>query len=472
MASRQSYGEVKKLFKSFTIAATGRWSVAMPSYLIILPFGIATSLQQESWRSPLVFTNQVFLIVIAGYFGSFLYLFAMQATVLKNRKNRPDPLWKCLLVWYSTGSLQGLLSAFYANRAFHLDWNLGERVSFPTIYTGTSLALFAYYFGTIERLRVEAEALKGLEGILELDRDLIRTSETTIQFEIRNILSDDIKPQIEKLQTKLLLLNNDLDKTSLSSIYSNLIAKSSNIDSSLTSLSKSVSRIPQLRYRSENYSILTAALPRRISVRISFVLITLGVLAVQLPINGWEGVVAEEIAAVLITMTLLLISRFLKSSRIQGEEHFIVIGYFLVFIIEMGWMAVQSSFGYQLNNEVNPLYSGLLTLYAVYVASVTSNLITKNAERLNHSFQENLKLLDEISTRLTNEDDLKRSVFKTRFGALQGKLSGVTMAIQLFVTSSDESQINLDYQVLQESAGALLTEALAEISELVAFYEK
>ena len=150
-------------WNNFKLVATGRWAVSFIGFLITVPFGLIVSVEREINFNPAGGLYQAFLIACSGYFATFIYVFTLQATILKKRSLKAEPILKCIFTWYSAGVLLGLSTTAYATVAFGVSGNILERVAMPTFYTGVALALTAYFLGTIGRLREENKAFDNLE---------------------------------------------------------------------------------------------------------------------------------------------------------------------------------------------------------------------------------------------------------------------------------------------------------------------
>ena len=90
---------MKYAIQRFRFAATGRWAVSIRTYFpIVFPFGFLTSIEREQTLNPTTLI-QAISIAAGGELVCALYIFVLQATLLKSRKQRLQPLWRCVLVW-------------------------------------------------------------------------------------------------------------------------------------------------------------------------------------------------------------------------------------------------------------------------------------------------------------------------------------------------------------------------------------
>lgn len=462
---------MKHAFYNFKVAATGRWAVALPVFFLTLPFGLMVSIEREiSFNPESSFTERT-LIVSAGYFCSFLYIFTMQATLLKNRKKYSQPLWRCIFVWYSTGSVQGFFASFYAHYAYGYEWDVLIRVIMPTFYTGSALALIAFYFGSIERRRVEEQALQSLAELLAVDKGELVTSDARARAEAREALQKILKPQIEKLQGLISSLSQGEDGGSIALSIGDLNRQSVAIGRAVEREANAVSRsreieIAQRHGKRDRISLLSGIFPHNLSVRIASLVIAFGAITGQLPRNGWEGVLAGLIGSSLIAALLYLLSHITQATSRRLQKRILLLSYLLVFLAQALWTYLQPVVGFTLDDPYHPIYSALKTIYGVYIASIVSSLVIDTSARLEESKLETSKELNEIAILTRDQEALDQHLFSTRFGALQGKISGVIMALQLLESTPDTHQLAEKRQGLLRDASILLTGALVEIAEL------
>jgi hypothetical protein len=142
---------------------------------------------------------------------------------------------------------------------------------------------------------------------------------------------------------------------------------------------------------------------------------------------------------------------------------FIPFSYLTVFLVQVLWTAMQGPVGFVLNDPYNPFYSGLKTVYGVFLASLISELITSTTDNLGDTRVRNNEINDQISQLSRDQKALKRTLLEARYGEIQGKISGVVMAIRLL--QSDAGTIERQSQLLLD-AQKQLAQALEDISAL------
>ena len=466
MATGQSCGEVKNAFHNFKVSVTGRYAVSLPVFLLIVPFGFLVALEREEQLNPTSPTSHSVLSVTFGFFACFLYIFIAQATLLKDRKKAPQSLWKCFFVWYSTGLVQGMGAAIYAHFAFGLDWDLRMRLSMTTFYIGTALSLISFYFGTIERRRIEDQALQSLEQLLAIDQGEMVSTDAEARSQALSVLKKVLKPQIEKLQALIISLKNSDGNQA-----QELKAISEEISQAIDNEANAVQRNRNIKAKAatdkkRRISFLSGIFPRNLSVRISVLLIAFGSFTGQFPRNGVDGVVAGLIGTLLIAIVLIILSKLVKSHQDHNRRTYILLSYLTVFLTQAIWTFFQGDLGFELRNPYNPLYSATKTLYGVYIASIVSSLIIETTRSFENSKNQSEILRGEIAFLAREKEILDQHIHATRFGTLQGKISGVIMALQLIDATTKNSQHENRREELIENANALLSDALREIEEL------
>ena len=457
---------MREALKTFREAATGRWAVSLPAYLLTIPFGTLVGFEREHFFNPNLTNTDKLLTVSAGYFSCFLYIFLVQYLLLRDRKVRRQPLWRCIFVWYSSGAVWGLGSTYYARFIYGDVIPLADRMRLPIFYSGTVLALMAFYFGVIDKRRIEAHARRNLLSMLETDRDELYESESTLRKEARGVLESNISKQLIVLQDLLKVPTSDSKDlaTSLGNLQVLSDEMSDAVKVEISSLSK---RIKQGNLNAsednEGISLWSGLLPRVLSVRISLLLIGLGALIGQYPRNGVPGVIAGELGVVMIGIALYGLSRFAKGRSLANFPLFIPFSYLTVFLVQILWTSLQSTVGFELTEPYNPIYAGLKTLYGIFLASLISELIISTSKDLENTKTLNKALIGQISHLSSNQKHLNETLLEVRHGEIQGKIAGVIMAIQLL--QSDGKSLD-NHARLLEDAQYLLAQALEDISSI------
>ena len=285
----------------FKYAATGRWAVSIRTYLLIFPFGYLVSVERE------LLLNKVSLskaagIAIAGELASFLYLFLAQEILLGRRREQSQPIWRCFLVWITTGLVRGFGVSIYASWAFGYGFDALRRIPAATTYTTVVMALAAFYFGSIDRKRTELLALSSLDELLIQDKGTLEALDAKRSTDAIKVLENNLLPQVRALQ---LGIKGVLEKESGSESADNL--------SKLHAQSLEINRVLEVEREAlrgprngnsqtignhAEVSYWSAVIPRIISVRLTALFYTLGVFSGQFQRNGIEGVLAGMLGIV------------------------------------------------------------------------------------------------------------------------------------------------------------------------------
>jgi hypothetical protein len=193
--------------------------------------------------------------------------------------------------------------------------------------------------------------------------------------------------------------------------------------------------------------------------------IFLGASTGQLPRNGIKGVAAGIIGAIFITAILLPLSILIK--RYPANRNFLIpLGFVGIFFVQYAYNLLQPTLGFVLNNPYAPWYSGLKSLYGVYVASVIAYLLVNTGRELEGANIKGSNLRDAIHLLSLRSEVIDQSLFNARFGTLQGKITGVTMALHLMETESLGQISSARKKELLESANDLLGQSIRAIETL------
>jgi hypothetical protein len=106
------------------------------------------------------------------------------------------------------------------------------------------------------------------------------------------------------------------------------------------------------------------------------------------------------------------------------------------------------------------------SVYGVYVSSVIASLLVNTGREFDGANTKGLNLRDAIHLLSVRNEVIDQSLFDTRFGTLQGKIAGVTMALHLMETQSLGQISPSRKKELLESANQLLGESMQAIESL------
>ena len=166
-------------------------------------------------------------------------------------------------------------------------------------------------------------------------------------------------------------------------------------------------------------------------------------------------------------MTMLLIfSRI--SRRLSGTPLFLIypIAYGAVFTWQFLLLKYQKELGLNLVNPNQPIAGALKTLLNVYVPSVIASLITDSSREREALTAASENIRTRVKTLSKTTDQLKNKVVATRFGVIQGKISGVIMGLQIMQDSEESKNELMSSNKFLLQTIKLLDEAINEISNL------
>jgi hypothetical protein len=218
-------------------------------------------------------------------------------------------------------------------------------------------------------------------------------------------------------------------------------------------------------------SWLSGLIPQVISVRITLILYILGMTSGQLTRNGALGVASGLVGAVILSVVVFSLRVYSRKLRGQKRTTFIFASFPIVFLTQMFYVSNLSHIGFNLDDPYTPWYSALKTIYGFYIASIIASLIVDTSTEFKYSVTESDKMRLRLAMQENEQEALNRHLFATRFGAVQGKITGVTMALQLLSNQSLETVDTKKSEELISGAISILRDARLEIAALGREYQ-
>ena len=470
MAEWKSGDSLNAFFKTFITAATGRWAVAFPTASLVIAEGIIFAIERES-RLIKDASDSRFLVVACGELFGVFFLFFAQELLLKKRKLAPQSILKCIFVWFGAGVIRGLASALYAHFALGLPLFLFDRISNAVLFTGCGLTVVAYYAGYIENNRTANAGLASLNQFLEHDEVELNEETLMARQSALEQLRSSVLPKAIQLRELVGAIDIGNSGSQAKSELEALRHQSVQLAIAIEDERKELLRNQLIRefdhpYKDIRVNFFTAVFPKTISVRISAIIFAFGALAGQIPRNGINGIEFVAVSFVLLMPVLYVGSRI--SRRLKGINLFLlyIVTYLASFFVMYILTYNQSRLGFDLRDSNPPIAAGLKTLSTVYFASVFASLLTDTSRQRESLTYKNDSLRTRLDSALSTQEQLRNHEVSTRFGAIQGKISGVIMALQITQESQDnhlsaEASVNFLKQV-----NVLLDDAVLEISSL------
>jgi uncharacterized membrane protein len=365
------------------------------------------------------------------------------------------------LVWFGAGFIRGFFTACNANWSFGYEFAFINRLIPSITYTGFAMALVAFFFGSIERKRIEIKALNSLDQILQTDQISLAEAENAQKVIAQQVFQNQILPQINSLQyginTLLKDTQNQTESRSLKALYEQSVA----VANSLQSQKESFQNQRAINSKSDNnqdpYSYWSALIPRVLSVRITFIALLLGSFSGQYSRNGIEGVKAGFIGAVIVTAYIFPLAQIVKKDmRFKSIAYFL--GYIGAFVLQAVFNVIQPKLLLVLDNPYAPWYSAIKTTYGLYIASVIASMLVLVQGSFKNLIESGAQLEKNVEILHLQNLALEQSITESQFGTLQGKISGVSMALHLM--SAMESIDQKRKTELLSGASQLLKESL------------
>jgi len=473
VATRKSRSEVNSALQRFRFAATGRWAVSIRTYVaIVFPFGFLTSIEREQILNPGPLSESA-LIALGGELACALFIYVTQALLLGNRTRELVALWRCVFLWFGAGLVRGVFTALNAYWGFDRDYDFGIRIPSAFFYTGSAMVLAAFYFGTIERKRIQSRALSTLGTFLEQDEAQLAQIARERRLKAIEVIEVELLPKVSQLKNGIKNVltaripneSQEIDKGELEKLYNQSRDLASSLDDQKRSYDDLPERVNSIVSGGKSSSYISTILPKVISIRVTFVVIIVGSFSGQFARNGLDGVLAGFLGAIAITLYLLPISQLIK--RNLGPYRLLIfLAYVGAFAVQAGYNVIQPKIGIILDFPFPPWYSGIKTTYGVFIASIIATLIIEVQGRFEGEIEKGSDLIQKVDDLNARADLLEISVFEGRYGTLQGKITGVTMALHL-MASMNNITIERKSELLS-GANDLLSESLSEIEKLKA----
>ena len=339
---------------------------------------------------------------------------------------------------------------------FDFEPDLAVRTILPTVFTGVSSAILAFYFGTIDKRRIENNALAALDAYLLEDKESLFSRDGKARMEAITTLKNSLEPEIERLQNIASGMNQEISEMKNRDALRKILRLASEIEV----------RIDKEVMNADAKPIYFGLEPKVISVRLTAIAITLGMFAGQITRNGPRGVASGALGVIFLTLIVFILRRISKKLTGSDLRKLIIISYPVVFIIQMVYVNNISPLFFDLTNPYMPWYSAMKTVYGYYLASVIAGLLIENTEKLSVARIAHTQLTEEISELNRDQILLNNHIMLTRFGTIKGKIAGVSMALNLMLdTSPGSEKLNTKNALLVNAIG-LLSEANEEIERL------
>lgn len=460
---------MKEAFTRFRYASTGRWAVSIRTYsAIIFPFGFLTSIEREQFFHS-IGISEAATIAFAGEIAACLYIFVLQATLLRGRYEKLQPLSRCTFVWVSAGVVRGFFTACYGFWVYGFALNFSSRIMPSTFYTAFAMMVAAFYFGTIERKRIEIQAMNSLGNLLSQEQKELSSIQKDLGAQFSEVLDKELLPQTELLRDQISQALISQSQSENNHIFEELQIKGNELSSALENQLKALmgakSKTNTESFKEKQFSYRFALTPKTVSIRLTFLLLLLGSVSGQFPRNGMRGVLAGILATFIVVAYLLPFTFLFKQTNFS-RVILLTASFGGVFLLQYFYVIMQSKVLTSLENPFVPWYAGLKTVYGVYLASIVASLLIQVGYSHKSIVQDGLDLENANQSLKTINSMLENSKFEVRYGVLQGKITGVIIALHLFNSQSLDEISDSRKSELLTNANSLLTQSIDAIRSL------
>lgn len=461
---------MREQFQHFRLVVTGRAAVSMPSMILYLPVSFIFAIEREFALVQESLNDQI-RIVLAGEFTAFLFLHLCALTLLKNRRHRAQNLYLCIAVWAMTGLVRGYFAEFYATSVLNYDSHWENRIFLSIIFSTLGLGLAAYTFGYIYELETKKSVLRSLNNFISVDSKSLNSNQISMKEEAIRTLQKTLIPKVIQLQTlsaglmrvetsaTLALSLQSLEEQAKRLAYQ-MRVNLDNLESLPNPRSNSMSR----KFKSTKFPV--SFWPSKLSVKLSLSFLSVGGAIVQYGRNSTPGILAALLSTLLVGTVLFAFERVLKKQTTINAHFIYILTYLVVFGVQFFYSTSLMPQIFDLTEEFNPWYSALKVTFAVFLASFFLSFIEADSVLLK-AMSEEISISRENLRSNTGTNNLLSSLnTSTKQGALQGKISGVILALNMISEDEDSNKSSMNPVLVINNATKLLTDSIAEIENV------
>lgn len=461
---------MKQIVNNFILMSTGRWAVSLISISSCLPFILFFSLELETNLDIQSFSTQL-MAASSGVMVALLFLFLCQSTFLSNRREEKQNFVTCLVIWFATGAIQGLVTDGYAYSVLKENSHTLNRVASSSLTTGLILGLTAYWFGIIDKIRTENIALRRLDDFLTIDRSQINS----VQIESQDLTKSHLQHALLPKVTQIKELASELKDSAPSSASTKSLAEIENqagilyadLDARLQQLNESDWEFePNRVVQTRRIEFMTGIFPKEISVATSFLFLFCGAIISQSTRNGLKGALAGSISALLILFTLVSLRAVQSKLGLLQKTWFIPVTYSIIFLVQYTYGALVQGLLIELPNPYPALYSTLKTLSGVYLASLLTTLFNIQTKHYSTLTDENIRLRSNLKRLDESADQVHQLSTSALVGEVNGKISGAVMALNMLKTNTLIGSMSHDIGEFLQDTKKLVVGALEEVQKI------
>lgn len=461
---------MREQFQHFKLVATGRAAVSMPSMVLYLPISFIFALEREFALSQGSLNDQI-KIVLAGEFTSFLFLHLSALTLLRNRGKQGQNLYLCIFVWAMTGVIRGYFAEFYAASVLNYESHWENRIILSAIFSTLGLGLSAYTFGYIYEIETKKSVLLSINRFISADSKKLNASQIAMKEEAIITLQQNLIPKVIQLQS----LSSGIKR----------VESSANLAASLQSLEEQAHRLAyQMRVSLDNLEsipnprssalsrrftssrVLISFWPTKLSVKLSLLFLSAGGIIVQFGRNSFSGVMTALISTILSGTVLLIFQRLIRKSANPDKHLLYICAYVSIFFVQFFYASQFMPQLFELAQTFSPWYSATKVTFAVFMASFFLSYIEADSALVAEMSAEISNSREKLKSKTGKNEILESINTSTNQGVLQGKISGVILALNMISEDEDSNKPSKDPVNVINRATKLLSDSIKEIENL------
>ena len=307
-----------------------------------------------------------------------------------------------------------------------------------------------------------------MDDFLAVDQGLKIANDAKARMNVIRVLQETLIPQIAKLENTLSSTSPVSAETK--TLFTSLSRQSKQLVDTIEFQSKAIARsrakMPKARRSSREISLFQGFIPQVISVRLTLIVVVLGMVAGQITRNGVLGVASGLVGAAILGVVIFSLRMFSKKLRGKKLTFLVIVSFPIVFLTQLIYVANLSRIGFNLENPYIPVYSAMKTVYGFYLACIVASLVIDTSDELKYAAVEHENMRLSLANLDLEHEVLANHLFATRFGTIQGKITGVTMALQIVTNQPLKTLSTEKIEEILSGAVKLLSDARTEITAL------
>ena len=434
MATRKSCRWVNLTY--FEERLTGRWALSFWQWLICAPLGVYSSNDRIAKLSGLSSSEALVIALLSVPFSALAYFLASEF-ILKSRYTKPQSLEKIFSAYVFISIFTSFLEMVGSALLFGQTPLLGTQFLTPIFPNFVALVATATLISELSDSNLRLIKVSKLGQELVLNDEAINTELEKEKNQLVSGIENLLIPQLNKVRMAL-------ESAKLSSSRDEKIAA---IEAIEEFANKSVRSFSHEIYEKEisNFEPPKALAEKRakisseiylpyISIKLTFVFGVLIGGSQNLSLNGIKGLIYNVIAVLVITVIGLISNSIMK---VLSRSYIEVI--YLTFIFHLFLVGLISAIFFKfLQNDVFDLEFKYDTGQVIYrnvinvlISSAIVTLIEGRKELVSRTELLNEQIRSQMISRRRLLIDLRERIASIIHGQIQGRLSGIALALRL-----------------------------------------